>query len=912
MAHPSDAAKEPFMQSDHQRQRLNHQASNVSALTIVTASLYDGPAEQQSRLHARESLVSLDSRLTYAGNDDDGNYTRQGVPSSWTVSFPYPGAPTTCSRVPPSPGVGDGKRSLPARALSRVGRRASSRRHSLRHRPTQEAIDEEEYDLSLLASAEPVDGAYETIREQDEHDDQVPSTPTVFDVGNALGPMGAQDNEFLRKLWEQESSGHLTGGIGQGFRAESRLRDADILSSPTAVQRSLSRSFSRHLSAGDRVGRRQVISSIGQEEANRRGEVIEVMHEGTGTPAAAAAESIADLSTLGGPDHIVPDEARSRSRTVSTGGPSPNRSSTELFYPQPNWKPVSMRWPYLLLLVVLSVGLGAMQELLFRTYDGDRPLVRFVSPGDVEPGTYFLVKFGPTIAAVFFGVLWQFTDFEVRRFEAYYQMSRPGGALAAESINVDYMTSFSLLRPVGALRVGHYAVALSSLATTLAASLVPTFAAASLVLTPDRHQRAADLDRVKEIRISGVFSRLLTSTLCVCAASGAGLLWLLQRRRSGLAGDVRGIAGLASMAVVSHMLMDFRDLDTANPEDVHHRLKGHRYILRNSSLAPDDENPPSTAERNKYTESHLPGNPHPLMLRPAGGLPFIASLLAFMGFIPLFLFTAADVVTDKASWVVTALAVALKLAWGSLETAVRMMEPYYILSRRHAPSKTLTLDYTALPFGYMPMRALFNGHVLVFLVGFGTVMAEFLTILVTGLASVDGRDFLMSQDELHSHADQQRRTRDGDGDGGTAVGRRDHADEDLDIVGSGQETLQSFYVSFGLAMFILLYMTGVATTVFLRRRHPFLPRQPNTIASVLAFIHQSKMLYSFVGTAKISRRELVQRLAAQEATYGLGWFIGRDGQVHCGVDREELRSDYKHGVDVSMGVQPWTSKWDQL
>jgi hypothetical protein len=220
-----------------------------------------------------------------------------------------------------------------------------------------------------------------------------------------------------------------------------------------------------------------------------------------------------------------------------------------------------------------------------------------------------------------------------------------------------------------------------------------------------------------------------------------------------------------------------------------------------------------------------------------------------------------------------------------------MMEPYYILSKRHAPAKTLNLDYTAVPFGYLPLQALFNGHMLMFLVGFGTVMAEWMTILVTSLATVDGRKFLEQLvDSLRDDDD------DDDGDG---------------AINSGRETLLSFYLSFALSLFILLYMTIVATIVFIRRRHPFLPRQPNTIASILAFIHQSKMLYHFVQNSEMSNADLVRKLYGG-TTYGLGWFIGRDGLTHCGVDQEELMANYKHGVDVSQRNQPWNMQWDVL
>lgn len=875
MAHHSEAGREPLRQPDPDIQPLSHRISNISEITDIDANPYDNPPSARPSRHGREPLSSYDSQHShgYASHWDDEheNDSQAQSPSSWRSNFPY----TYGGAYEPVSPAGSG-RSYAARALSMKSRNAN-RSSLMRHQP-QETIDEEGYDLSLIRAAAPMGGIHDTLQDNAE----APVAPGSEFIGVPFHGVQQRDEASMRDLREQEARGQLTGGIGQGFVGEShRMRDAELLTSPTSMHRSFSRAFSRR-GQGRGLSRAQTIRDAGQDEANRRGEIIEVVMEQQ--QVADSGASMADISTLGGPDNIAPDEARRSHATF------PQKSGTEFFYPQPNWKPFAMRWPWLTMLILLSVALAAMQEIFVQRYNGKNPLLRFTSPGNVDPGVYFTIKFGPTIAAVVFGVLWQFTDFEVRRLEAYYQMSKPGGALAAESINVDYVTAFNFFRPFRALKVGHYAVALSSFATTLAASLVPTFAAASIILIPDRDERNRNPDGNKDFLFSPVWSRLLTSTLGVCAVCGCGLFYLLQTRRSGLIGDVRGIAGLASMAVVAHILMDFRDLDTATPRDIHNKLKQYRYRLQNSCLAPDDANPASSKDRDKYEGSNFSENPHPVMLRPAGSIPFIIALLLFMGFVPTFLFTPADAVTDKASFVVTAMAVGLKLSWGSLEMAVRMMEPYYILSRRHAPSKTLTLDYTALPFGYMPLRALFNGHLLVFLVGFGTIMTEFLTIFVTGLATVDGRQFTMSRA------------------GGPSSGKRD---EEHGRVYSGQETELSFYVSFGVCIFILLYMVTVASTVFIRRRHPFLPRQPNTIASVLAFIHQSKMLYSFVGTAKLSSRQMVRHLD-NGATYGLGWFVGRDGQLHCGVDQEELISNYKHGVDASEGIEPWRTRWDVL
>jgi len=726
-----------------------------------------------------------------------------------------------------------------------------------------EAIAEEEYDLSLLKSAAPMgqDPSREPLR--------TPSSPDspAFDPTSTLGPMGFQDAEFIRKLQEEEAKGHLTGGLGTGLKMDTRVFGSQLLSQPANLQRSLT----RRLTSRQPQTRSAFLRDLGQDEANRRGQVIElVIDEPTGV----------DISAMVGPEGIDEDGNGNKKPP-----PPPPKTTTEIFYPQPNWKPFSMRWPYLSLLVVLSLGLAVAQEFIYQISKKEA-LIKFTTPDQINPGAYFAIKFLPTIISVTYGVLWQVTDYDVKRLEAFYQLSRETGALAGESINVDYITSKTFLRPFRALKLKHYAVAVSSLGSVLAVSLVPTFGAASILLTPDKETRLHNPDSEKSVIINATWSRLLTTTLTICALCASILFYLLQTRRSGLLSDVKGIAGLASMAVVCHILMDFKDMDTAKHEDIHKRLKCRRYILRNSALAPYDENPVSSLKQDedRFQHTYLSENPHPLMLRAGGYAPFIIGVVLFLGFIPAVVFTPATVVTDKAPWVVTALAVCIKLGWGTLDTDVRMMEPFYILSRRHAPSRALTLDYTAMPFAYMPWRAFMNGDNVMCLVGCGSVIAEVLTVLLTSLATVDGRDFL-----------------------GVVIKPGDKASDDG--INSGQETILSFWVSLAAAALILLYFAVVSTLVYVRRRHPFLPRQPNTIASVLAYIHQSKMLYDFVGTSKLSHAEMDLRLEKLGKTYGLGWFQGRDGQTHCGVDQEELTGNYRHGTKFLEPNKPWETNW---
>jgi len=416
--------------------------------------------------------------------------------------------------------------------------------------------------------------------------------------------------------------------------------------------------------------------------------------------------------------------------------------------------------------------------------------------------------------------------------------------------------------------------------------------AAAIVLLPDRQVRLGDPLIQKTVVVDSTLSRLLTSLFATIAALGLVLLYQISSRKSGLVGDVKGIAGLAAMATASHIMMDFKDMDTASPKDIHQKLKDRRYVLLNSSLAPDESSTVTLRDQDRYKESHLPENPHPLMMRKEGYIPFMIGIAVFMAFIPVVLFSEASIITDKAPWLVTAFAVCIKLTWGSIDCSLRMMEPYYILSKRHTPARTLTLDYTAMPFALVAFRALFNRHWIVFLVGWGTVMTEGLTIFATSLATIDGQAFLKLVRETSEK-------------GPVDSNKGDIIHEGL----SGQETVMSFLITLGCTFFILLYMLIVATVVFVRRRHPFLPRQPNTIASVLAFMHQSKMLVDFVDKAKLGNKGMERELERIGKTYGLGWFDGRDGQTHCGVEAEELTSDYKHGINFANGNKPWLTEW---
>lgn len=521
------------------------------------------------------------------------------------------------------------------------------------------------------------------------------------------------------------------------------------------------------------------------------------------------------------------------------------------------------------MLVVIALGLAALQEYLCRLSISKahqkQPggLAEFTKADDLSLAQFFTWKYAPIIAFVFYGILWQMSDFEVKRLEPYYQLSRKTGATAGESINMDYLTFMSWLVPLRALRHRQYAVIWSSVGTLVASSLVPVLQSASITVYPEKKDRKSG--DPKYVRIDPPWSRAVTGCLLFVALCGLALMYAM-RRKSGLLSNPQGIAGIAAMATRSHILTDFHDLDEAPLSKIHKQLRHRRYILHKSSLWQGEYIRNSKEKLHDYS-----ADPRPLMLRRTSGVAFVAYMVLFTAAIPVFTFSEkTSVVTDRVPFLLTGLATTVRILWNTMNCDVRMLQPFYILSKRHAPARTLTLDYAGTNPLFLPIIALFNRHWLVALVAFGSLLAEVLTVCVSSI-NVDGTRFFPGN------------------------GRDDDDIQDEKDRHNQEQTFRSFWVSLMLSILISIYLISIAILTYIRRSDRFMPRQIGTMASVLAMIHQSKMLLSFVDTEKLTSGQMTKHLEKQGKTYALGWFSGRDGDNHLGVDEEPILDKYVYG-----------------
>ncbi|KAF1987157.1 hypothetical protein K402DRAFT_446032 [Aulographum hederae CBS 113979] len=586
--------------------------------------------------------------------------------------------------------------------------------------------------------------------------------------------------------------------------------------------------------------------------------------EKTGVIQAITEAPTVDISDFGGAHY---DSENAFQNTVDETG----QLKKSYYFPpdphMPDWKPFSMRWPYLSILILIGLGLAGLQEglcqLSLKRAEEGKGLLEFKNAQQISNLAFFAWKYLPTMILVMYGIMWQISDYEVKRLEPYYQLSQKTGSAAGASLNMDYLTFLAYFVPFKAIRYRQWAVVFSSTGTLLASTLVPVLQSASVNMYPDQDHRKED--KFKFVRMDPGWSRALTASLAIVSCCGIAMLFQL-RRRSGLLSDPKGIAGIAAMATRSHILNDFQGLDTALNPIIHKQLRDRRYILHKSSLW-QGEYIKNLSSRDSVDEK-TSENPHPVMLRLVAGIPYIFSLLLFATLIPIFMFTPANRATQAAPWLLTLLATLIKIVWNTMECDVRLAEPFYLLSLGKAAPRTLTMDYTGTIPGYMPIKAFLNGNHLLALVGVGAVMTEVLTVCVSSF-SVDGSKFFPGQ---------------GESEDGNAADNRPNSGE----------TFKSFWVSFSLSMGILLAMSVIAALVYVHRRHKFLPRQPGTIASVLAMIHQSNMLIDFVGTEQLDSRRMTQHLEKLGGSYGFGWFVGRDGEDHCGIDREPGRVRASH------------------
>lgn len=118
------------------------------------------------------------------------------------------------------------------------------------------------------------------------------------------------------------------------------------------------------------------------------------------------------------------------------------------------------------------------------------------------------------------------------------------------------------------------------------------------------------------------------------------------------------------------------------------------------------------------------------------------------------------------------------------------------------------------------------------------------------------------------------------------------------------------FPAFVIAESILCLYVLTTILVYLRRPWRILPRLPTTIASTIAFFAASYAVQEFRGTSTMSETERQKWLEWQGYRWAYGKFVGRDGKVHVGIEREPFVTLLKEEKIPRMGsTRSMDRKW---
>lgn len=152
-------------------------------------------------------------------------------------------------------------------------------------------------------------------------------------------------------------------------------------------------------------------------------------------------------------------------------GPAPLASRVRLKPRGASWKAYSLRWSYLLLLILLSVALLATIEALRQISNRHHGLLQLDdnNPSHLSTGTTVLYTYVPSVVGVVYSILWSFVDADMKRLEPYVQLRTPRSP--PSNLFLDYVFESPFAVPFRALGRKHWFLSAVSL-TFLVISLI--------------------------------------------------------------------------------------------------------------------------------------------------------------------------------------------------------------------------------------------------------------------------------------------------------------------------------------------------------------------------------------------------------------------------------------------------------
>ncbi|KAL5329724.1 hypothetical protein ACEPPN_003239 [Leptodophora sp. 'Broadleaf-Isolate-01'] len=394
---------------------------------------------------------------------------------------------------------------------------------------------------------------------------------------------------------------------------------------------------------------------------------------------------------------------------------------------------------------------------------------------------YVCVAFVPLILAVVFTIPWRVLDSAIRELEPFYQLARPGGALAEHSLCLNYGASFLITTPFKSISKGHFIVCWSSLISIAALFLAPLASEAFFVSLSGTC--GPNLPSSLCYGAWGVYPSLVRAIQGILSFVAVLLILLLGftfNRNSGVFSEPLSIVGLASLLYKSPALKDFREIDSlVRNKELKSILSGKRYAL--SEFTSTDRRPcyglvdvntdaetgfaakaTRSGNKGRYklvvgSKSNIESNSEEASIhssRSRGAkvwwvikekLYYIAAFILLGGLLALISYyhwTSADTGFERfmdsqgfgVRFMMTGLGVAVKLFWSGIDQDLRKLAPFSrLLHGSSHPNDSILVPIWTSPFTAI-VPSLRRGHFFVALICFVSLLSEFLPICLANIS----------------------------------------------------------------------------------------------------------------------------------------------------------------------------------
>ncbi|KAL8785769.1 MAG: hypothetical protein Q9213_003147 [Squamulea squamosa] len=510
---------------------------------------------------------------------------------------------------------------------------------------------------------------------------------------------------------------------------------------------------------------------------------------------------------------------------------------------------------------------------------------------------YLVGAFLPTVLAVLFSIPWYILFTAVQEMEPFYQLADPQGALARDSICLDYRAYVKVVAILQAGLRGHSVVLWAGVCSIAVLALAPLASETVFIGFVGEGRCTATSSRDAchpQLSVYPVAARAVQGILAVVAALTVCITITISRRNSGVYANPSSVAGIATLFQNSSLIDEFRQLnpDGFDSRALEAQLEGKRYRLgyfqhsdgstdygitryTEPSFYSDENDHSSQYSRNSFpnkkggytTVSATTVEAKPTktrkskrhyFLHPATAIAFAIFVAGLLTLVVYYNQTGGDTGFERfmdsqtfgVAFMFTAVGVMLKLYWSIVDDDLRATHRYRLLLLAPSSSEKPTARQSILasppsnPFmglGYSLRR-------MIWLPGWLSIVAVLTEPLIVVLANIPFKP-------------------------GTAY----------------MAYRVSTYVTIGVLSLMLLGLFGVLgrqrINGVLMRRGMEVARE-RTIGRVMGLVCASRMLGEFRGLAVLDEKSRNEVINGWERRYRMSQVAGVDGIERWGVDED--------------------------